>query len=94
MRCGIPDGIDKFDKMEKIIKNKDIFYNKLLEDKNKELYEELRVTTNLLINCQKALDINKEIMRNALVEQNRVQEEYGKDIQKLQDKIKKLEQKG
>lgn len=29
LRCGIPDGIDKFDKMEKIIKNKDIFYNKL-----------------------------------------------------------------
>jgi hypothetical protein len=34
------------------------------------------------------LDINKEIMRNAINDQNRVQNEYGAEIQALKGKLK------
>ena len=44
-----------------------------------------------LINCQSNLDITKTNMINAITEQNRVQNEYGAEIQELKNKIKKLE---
>lgn len=62
-----------------------------LQEKIKKLYEEIQLRDEKLINCQSALDINKEIMRNALMEQNRVQNEYGAEIQELKGKIKQLE---
>jgi len=62
-----------------------------LQEKNKQLHEEIQMRDEKLINCQAALDINKEIMRNALTEQNRVQTEYGAEIQELRVKIKQLE---
>ena len=61
-----------------------------LQERNKKLYEEIQLREEKLINAQKSLDINKEIMRNALTEQNRIQIEYGREIQELKEKIKKL----
>lgn len=66
---------------------------KKMEEKIMSLYEEIKLKDEKLANAQKALDINKEIMRNALLEQNRVQQEYGAEITLLKDKIKDLEGK-
>ena len=62
-----------------------------LQEKNKVLYEEIQLRDEKLINAQNALDITKEVMRNALTEQNRIQVEYGKEIQdlKLENKVLK-----
>lgn len=55
------------------------------------LQSELALRDEKLINCQRALDINKDIMRNALLEQNRMQEDYGNEIQKLKAELKALQ---
>ncbi len=58
--------------------------------KNEELLKEVTLLNAKLINCQRALDINKEIMRNALNEQNKVKDEYSTEISGLRDKVKAL----
>ena len=62
-----------------------------LQAKQIELLGEITLRDQKLINCQSALDINKTIMQNALTEQNRIQTEYGAEIQELKAKIKELE---
>jgi hypothetical protein len=64
-----------------------------LQDENSKSKDQIILLNEKLANCQKALDINKEIMRNALIEQNRIQTEYGKDIQDLKMKLKQYEGK-
>jgi hypothetical protein len=63
-----------------------------IQTKQIELLGEITLRDQKLINCQSALDINKTIMQNALTEQNRIQTEYGAEIQELKAKIKELEQ--
>jgi len=65
-----------------------------LQEENRALREEVILSYKKLENAQKSLDITKEIMRNALIEQNRVQVEYGKEIQELKAKIRDLESHG
>jgi len=43
-----------------------------------------------LMNCQKALDITKENMRNALTMQNETKDDYATEIQELKAEIKRL----
>jgi len=64
-----------------------------LQEQVKLLQTEIAMRDAKLINCQNALEINKEIMRNALLEQNRIQEEYGKEIQVLRSQLKSVNQK-
>lgn len=64
-----------------------------LQEQIRLLQNEIALRDAKLINCQNALEINKEIMRNALLEQNRIQEEYGKEIQVLRSQLKSLNQK-
>jgi len=62
-----------------------------LQERNASLEAEVALLCAKLENCQKALDINKEIMRNALTRQNEMQEGYGQEISELRAKIKELE---
>jgi len=59
-----------------------------LQEKNNELLETNNLHMQNLINCQKALDITKENMRNALTEQNRIKDQYAFEINELRTKIK------
>ena len=61
-----------------------------LEGKNKELQVEINILYQKLDNAQKAVDINKEIMRNALTDQNAIKDAYSQEIQILREKIKRL----
>jgi predicted nuclease of restriction endonuclease-like (RecB) superfamily len=61
-----------------------------LQIKNQKLMEENILLMEKLMNCQKALDINKEIMRNALTEQNFIKDSYSLEIKELKDQIKEL----
>jgi hypothetical protein len=62
-----------------------------LQRKNMELMEENKLLIQKLQHCQEALDINKEIMRNALTEQNHIKDTYSEEISILRGKIKLLE---
>lgn len=62
-----------------------------LQKKNIELLEENKLLMTKLGHCQEALDINKEIMRNALTDQNFIKDTYSQEIQWLKEKIKMLE---
>ncbi len=62
-----------------------------LQAENTKLKVENALLLAKLVNCQRALDINEEIMRNALTEQNRIQAIYGQEIQELKVKIKNFE---
>lgn len=59
-----------------------------LQEKNRLLLEENTLLLKKLVDCQKALEINKEIMCNALTEQNRIKDEYSNEINILRAKIK------
>jgi hypothetical protein len=61
-----------------------------LQQKNQELMEENMLLLKKIIDCQKALDINKEIMRNALTLQNQLKDDYSAEIQELKAEIKRL----
>lgn len=68
--------------------------NLSVEDLQKEvifLKEEIALRDAKLINCQKALDINKDIMRNALTSNNEMKDAFALEIQELKAKIKELE---
>lgn len=62
-----------------------------LQRENSELKDEIILLNNKLINCQSALDINKDIMRNALTNQNEIKDSYVNEIRELRDKIKVIE---
>ena len=62
----------------------------VLQTRNKELLESNNVMLQNLMNCQKALDITKENMRNALTMQNEIKDAYSADIQELKAEIKRL----
>jgi predicted RNase H-like nuclease (RuvC/YqgF family) len=59
-----------------------------LQAKNQELMEENMLLLKKIIDCQNALDINKEVMRNALTIQNQIKDEYTTEINELRAKIK------
>lgn len=59
-----------------------------LQRKNMELMEENSLLLKKIIDCQNALDINKEIMRNALTMQNEMKDAYTREIQELRAKLK------
>lgn len=61
-----------------------------LQKENDELKNGNQLLNEKLLNCQKALDINKEIMKNALLRQNELSVSYANEIQILKDKIKEL----
>lgn len=61
-----------------------------LQKENENLRAEIALRDAKLINCQKALDINKEIMRNALTGNNEMKDAYAIEIQELKAKIKEL----
>lgn len=61
-----------------------------LQEENKLLKEEIKISHQKLENAQSALDINKEIMRNALLEQNNIKDTYSREISDLKEEIKKL----
>lgn len=65
--------------------------NLTLQEKNRELMEENSLLLKKLLHCQEALDINKEIMRNALTTQNEMKDSYTVEIQELRDKLKARE---
>jgi predicted nucleic acid-binding Zn-ribbon protein len=62
-----------------------------LQKDKMELMEEVNLLNAKLIDCQRALDINKEIMRNALTNQNLIKDNYSQEITDLKSKIKILE---
>jgi len=62
----------------------------VLEAKNKELLEQNNLLMQNLMNCQKALDITKENMRNALTMQNEIKDAYSDEIQQLKGEIARL----
>jgi hypothetical protein len=61
-----------------------------LERQNAALKLENTILGTNLVNCQKALDINKLIMRNALTEQNSMKDSFTLEIQDLKAKIKRM----
>jgi hypothetical protein len=61
-----------------------------LETYNHLLTQEKEVLAISLINCQKALDITKETMRNALTMQNEMKDAYSAEIEQLRAEIKRL----
>jgi septal ring factor EnvC (AmiA/AmiB activator) len=61
-----------------------------LQEKIKTLNEELISAKERLGHAQDALDINKQIMRNALEEQNKIKDEYTAEIELLRAEIKEL----
>jgi len=61
-----------------------------LQERNRELLETNVLQLNLLVNCQKALDITKENMRNALTMQNQIKDDYSAEIELLRAEIKRL----
>jgi hypothetical protein len=58
-----------------------------LQVKNAELVEENNLILKKLVDCQNALDITKEIMRNALTTQNEIKDAYVIEIQDLKTKL-------
>lgn len=62
-----------------------------MERRIAELMAENNLNLTKLIHCQEALDITKEIMRNALTEQNFIKDTYSQEINDLRAKIKLLE---
>ena len=79
-----------YDSLRRIHESTNITVEKLEQELTKLRAENMLLLAKLA-NAQKALDINKDIMRNALTEQNKMQVEYGNEIQELKAKIKKLE---
>ena len=65
----------------------------VLQKENGNLKSEVILLNAKLVNCQSALDINKEIMRNALTRQNELTVSHNEEIQVLKDKIKAFESK-
>ena len=67
-----------------------------LQEKNMKLMEEITLLREKLINCDKALEINKNIMRNALTEQNFIKDTYSQeiDILKAENMELKIKLKG
>ena len=61
-----------------------------LETANHLLSQEKEVLVASLMNCQKALDITKDTMRNALTEQNLMKDSFAAEIAELKSKIKEL----
>lgn len=61
-----------------------------LQKENTALQGEVALLNAKLVNAQRAVDINKEIVRNALTLQNKIQTEYGQEIQELRAKVKAL----
>ncbi len=57
-----------------------------LQSKNKILEEEIIILNIKLINAQKNVDINKEIVKNALSEQNKMKDEFISEINMLRSK--------
>jgi len=55
-----------------------------------ELQKRIILLTDINANLDKALDINKDIMRNALQGQNEMKDKYAQEIQELKEKIKIL----
>ncbi len=64
-----------------------------LESEKETLNGEIKLLWAKLLNCQKALNINKDIMRNALTQHNETLTAYANEIQLLKDKIKELSKK-
>ena len=62
----------------------------VLQEKVKSLNNDLIGAQERLVNAQSALDITKEIMRNALEAQNKIKDEYGAEIELLKSEIKEL----
>ena len=79
-----------YDSLRRIHESTNITVEKLEQELTKLRAENMLLLAKLA-NAQKALDINKDIMRNALTEQNKMQVEYGNERQELKAKIKKLE---
>lgn len=61
--------------------------NRMLQEKIQVITEENNLLLKKLVDCQNALDINKEIMRNALTTQNEIKDAYVIEIQELRAKI-------
>lgn len=61
-----------------------------LQERNRELLEANNLLLQNLMNCQKALDITKENMRNALTIQNQIKDSYSTEIQELRAETKRL----
>ena len=86
---------ENFEEMYKSLKRLHDSTNEAVISLQKELgkaKDEIILLTAKLINCQKALDINKEIMRGALTDQNKIKDDYSKEISELKIKIKQLEE--
>jgi hypothetical protein len=64
---------------------------KTLEITIEELNKGINSTNIRLLNCQNALEINKEIVRNTILDQNRIQQEYANEIDLLKTKLKLLD---
>jgi len=62
----------------------------VLQLKNILLMEDKEVLVMNLINCQKALDINKTIMHDALTSQNTMKDDFAVEIAELRAKIREL----
>lgn len=62
----------------------------VLQRKNRELLVEISVLNDKLVNAQRALDINKEIMRNTIISSNLMKDEFVAEINKLKNKIIEL----
>jgi hypothetical protein len=78
-----------YDSLRRIHESTNITVEKLEQELTKLRAENMLLLAKLA-NAQKALDINKDIMRNALTEQNKMQVEYGNERQELKAKIKKF----
>lgn len=61
-----------------------------LEKKYKEALGEKQFLQAQLLNCQKALDINKEIMRQTLTQNNELKEKNSDEIILLREEMKRL----
>jgi hypothetical protein len=61
-----------------------------LELRNALLAEEKEVLVANLINCQKALDINKATMVRLMTEHNTMKDDFAVEISSLRAKIKEL----
>lgn len=57
-----------------------------LQNKNKMLEEEIIILNAKLINSQKNVDINKEIVKNVLLEQNKIKDNFISEINILRAK--------
>ena len=63
-----------------------------LQEQNKVLVKEIEVCYAKLENAQKNVDINKQIVQNALTSQNDMKEQFASEINILKNKLKKAQE--